>query len=424
MTRRLREATLTTTYVAKDVRLRLWHAVTLLSAEVADDDLSRAFEASAKSRAEVTHRNLLPIVEIDAHRGQPFVVWELALGGTIAEWLRRFGAMPPWLAIDVVLQACRAVAHARTRGFTHRGIEPADLLVTEDGRVVVGELLPIDGPSAVADDERDQVFALGATLFTCVTGLAREALRKLGSLEGVPRRLAQVVQDACLKSPDMRIATVAQLSLRLEECVDSVAHDVDAPSLNANPFEVDERAIYSVLPERLDELAALLNPSDVAKAKGVDEETEAVEDAPTAPAGSSPRLPTLDELLDGKVSPMPSSSGEPPLTDSFGSREATEPADTPRPRPVAPPSSESPSIAARRSESHPRGGGRSEQGPTPDPEPRRWTYQVDTETARPTDVSSESKPQSPTVHGIPPVVQIGIPVILLLSLLAALVSLL
>src|ERR1019366_3515963 len=62
--------------------------------------------------------------------GVPFMVMEYLTGEDLAPVLRRRGPLPAAEAVDLLLQACEAVADAHNLGIVHRDLKPANLFVT------------------------------------------------------------------------------------------------------------------------------------------------------------------------------------------------------------------------------------------------------------------------------------------------------
>ena len=74
-----------------------------LEREVAIKWMNQAAQASAgydwrreaRSVSRLTHPHIVPVFEADLFEGRPFLVFEYAVGDTLAERLRRDGAMAP-----------------------------------------------------------------------------------------------------------------------------------------------------------------------------------------------------------------------------------------------------------------------------------------------------------------------------------------
>jgi serine/threonine protein kinase len=224
-------------YLALDTRLKQWRAVKVLASQYLDDDHVRArFEAEAQVMAKLSHPNLMRVVDVDRDGRVPFMVMELARGGSILDWCKRHGAMPPGLALEVGMQCAEGLQHAHDQGVVHRDVKPHNILVREDGRVVLtdfgiaqiaeGEHLTATGAAmgtfvfmapeqrsdAKSVDHRADVYGLGSTLFTILTlrtsaelffAEARDEL-----LEGIPDELQPMILAACKYERDQRYPTM------------------------------------------------------------------------------------------------------------------------------------------------------------------------------------------------------------------------
>jgi eukaryotic-like serine/threonine-protein kinase len=62
--------------------------------------------------------------------GSPYMVMEFMDGMELGDLARERGRLPPGEVVDLVLQACEALAEAHALGIVHRDIKPANLFVT------------------------------------------------------------------------------------------------------------------------------------------------------------------------------------------------------------------------------------------------------------------------------------------------------
>lgn len=134
-----------TVYAARDPVLDRRVAIKLLAAtgahrpEAATERLIR----EARALAQLSHRNVVAIYEVGQWSDRPFIAMELIEGTTLARWLavqRRSVA-----EISAAFwQAGQGLAAAHARHRVHRDFKPANVLVADDGRVVVTDFGLVD----------------------------------------------------------------------------------------------------------------------------------------------------------------------------------------------------------------------------------------------------------------------------------------
>jgi len=273
-------------YLAMDARLRQWRAIKVLAPEyVHDEQVRQRFQQEAEAMARLSHRNLLRILDIDTDGELPFIVMELARAGAVTDWLKRHEKMSPRLAIDVIGQACEGLAHAHAQNIVHRDVKPHNLLIADDGRILltdfgiaqVGEesltqtgnvlgtfayMAPEQRNDTKSVDKRTDVYALGATLYTCLTLRTSAELffaeNRDEILDGIPREIALVILDACRYDRDERIGSVSELKQRLDECLESL-EDEPSPPLNSEIMPVPDKPPAELPPDSgVEELARAL----------------------------------------------------------------------------------------------------------------------------------------------------------------------
>src|SRR6266545_6890757 len=115
-------------YQARDTELGRHVAVKLLR----PDRLARrgavdrawlldVFRREAEAAAKLNHPNIITIYDYGTHEGDPYLVLELLLGEPLSRRLER-GPLPAELAVAILAQVCRGLAHAHAAGVIHRDL--------------------------------------------------------------------------------------------------------------------------------------------------------------------------------------------------------------------------------------------------------------------------------------------------------------
>jgi serine/threonine-protein kinase len=107
------------------VALKFLRATSTESAE------SRArFAREARTASRIKNEHVARVYDAGTVDGVPFIVMEHLVGEDLARVLRRRGPLPGAEAVDLLLQACEAIAEAHNLGIVHRDLKPANLFVT------------------------------------------------------------------------------------------------------------------------------------------------------------------------------------------------------------------------------------------------------------------------------------------------------
>ncbi len=128
------------------------------------------FEREAKMLARVSDAGIVQIFDIGHAEQGPYYVAELVDGESLAERLQR-SALSVAEAVGVAERLCRALASAHARGIVHCDVKPANVLLTRDGRLKVGDF----GVARLAEGGTSQ--ALSATVAGTPRYMAPEQAR-------------------------------------------------------------------------------------------------------------------------------------------------------------------------------------------------------------------------------------------------------
>jgi serine/threonine-protein kinase len=128
-------------YRATDDVLGREVAIKLLDDRFASDTQTRKrFEREAWAAAQLSsHPHAITIYDVGECDQRPFIVMEFLSGGSLDDVLRESGTAPPHRALEWLAQAASALDHAHEHGLVHRDVKPANLLLTDDGRVKVAD---------------------------------------------------------------------------------------------------------------------------------------------------------------------------------------------------------------------------------------------------------------------------------------------
>lgn len=181
-------------------RNRKRFAIKLLHPEVSSDDITRQrFLREGYAANSVRHPGAVAVLDDDvAEDGSAFLVMELLEGRSLEDiWAARGGALPVHTALWLGRQLLDVLEAAHARDILHRDIKPGNLFLTHEGalkvldfglarllepslqRITAGDV-PLGTPAFMAPeqalgkaseiDARADLWAVGATLFTLISG--------------------------------------------------------------------------------------------------------------------------------------------------------------------------------------------------------------------------------------------------------------
>ncbi|MFB8246798.1 serine/threonine-protein kinase [Streptomyces sp. NPDC055952] len=91
----------------------------------------------AKAIARIRNNSAVTVYDVVQEDDRPWIVMELVEGKSLAEVIREDGLLEPKRAAEVGLAVLDVLRSAHREGILHRDVKPSNVLISEDGRVVL-----------------------------------------------------------------------------------------------------------------------------------------------------------------------------------------------------------------------------------------------------------------------------------------------
>src|SRR6266540_3634202 len=212
------------------------------------DSLRARVLREARAAARLNHPGVVTLYDVLSEQGRTFIVMELITAPTLAEVVARWGPLPPERVARIGLQVAFALDVAHQAGIVHRDVQPANVMVAEDGSVWLADFgiahlqgdpkltssgLIVGSPSYMAPEQASggdsgpetDLWGLGTTMYYAVEGEApferASSLATMAAVVNEPPRplrragaLAPVLMSLLAKDPAARPA-LRQVRIRL-----------------------------------------------------------------------------------------------------------------------------------------------------------------------------------------------------------------
>ncbi|WP_330292098.1 serine/threonine-protein kinase [Streptomyces sp. NBC_00576] len=108
-------------------------------------------EREAWAAARVSNRNVVTVYDVATDGGRPWIVMEVVRGLSLADQLDAEGPLSPQRAAHIGAEVLSALRAAHEAGVLHRDVKPANVLLSNDGRVVLTDfgIATVEGSSAL-----------------------------------------------------------------------------------------------------------------------------------------------------------------------------------------------------------------------------------------------------------------------------------
>ena len=228
-----------------------------------DEEYVERFRREARAVAQLSHPNIVTVIDRGDEDGKQFIVFELVEGDNLKELVERGGPLPVRRVLELGLEVGRALAFAHAQGLVHRDVKPQNVLLNGDGRAKVTDFGIVRSLDAVGHtetgtvlgtshyiapeqargervDAQTDVYSFGVVLYELLTGevpypgdnflsVAMKHVNDpvpsvLDSRPDTPLRLASLIERSLAKLPADRPASMDEVVAELE----AVRDDLDA----------------------------------------------------------------------------------------------------------------------------------------------------------------------------------------------------
>jgi serine/threonine protein kinase len=257
---KLGEGGMAVVYKAFDTRLECDVAVKIIRMDnlprSSEEVALKRFEREAKAVAQLTHPNIVKVMDFGEENGLPYLVMPFLPGGTLKQYL---GSPMPYAEAAHLLQpVADALAYAHLHNVVHRDVKPSNILITElgqpmltdfgiakimdlqDGQTLTGTGVGIGTPEYMAPEQWTgkitpsvDIYSLGVVFYELVTGhkpytadtpaaillkQANDPLPKPSKfVPGLPAQVEQVLFTALAKKPENRYTSIEKFEMSLME---------------------------------------------------------------------------------------------------------------------------------------------------------------------------------------------------------------
>jgi hypothetical protein len=252
---------MSTVHCAFDTLLERNVALKILHAQYGEDEeYVERFRREARAVAQLSHPNIVTVIDRGEEDGKQFIVFELVEGDNLKELVERGGPLPVRRVLDLGLEIGRALAFAHAQGLVHRDVKPQNVLLNGEGLAKVTDFGIVRSLDAVGHtqtgtvlgtshyiapeqargervDAQTDVYSFGVVLYELLTGevpypgdsFLSVAMKHVNDpipsvLErrpDAPVRLATLIEGCMAKEPTGRPASMEEVvSELLSVCAD------------------------------------------------------------------------------------------------------------------------------------------------------------------------------------------------------------
>jgi serine/threonine protein kinase len=266
-------------YEAEHLTLKKRVAIKTLKSHLLETSAFRRFQTEARAASSLKHPNIVSVYDLGlSQTGEPYMVMDLVKGETLAQLLKRSGALSIDDSITIISQICAGVICAHERGILHRDLKPSNVILEQVGEKRVARVLDfgiakiletddlvsrmtrtgelLGTPSYMSPeqvngqklDHRSDIYSVGCMFYEMLTGsppiLGKSAMETMhrhvtevplplsqAALKKFPVGLETIVARALAKDPADRFQTLKEMLSAIENYKKATIIRVKGPSL-------------------------------------------------------------------------------------------------------------------------------------------------------------------------------------------------
>ena len=250
-------------YRGHDRLLERTVALKVLHAHFGDDaEYVERFRREARAVAQLSHPNIVTVIDRGSSDGHQFIVFEYVEGENLKQLVERSGPLSVDRTLELGIQIADALAFAHAHGLVHRDVKPQNVLIdsagdakvtdfgiarsldVEEGVTQTGTVLGTSNylsPEQAAGEPvtpATDIYSLGVVLYELLTGevpfrgdnLVVVAMKHvtehppslLEQRADVPPRMVRAIERALEKDPARRFASMDAFANELRRCHDEL----------------------------------------------------------------------------------------------------------------------------------------------------------------------------------------------------------